>query len=64
MESKKFYLSKTVILNFVLFIIAVSGIMASFFSNGTVDPSSIALLVGSIAGAVLRVWFTDSAISH
>lgn len=63
MISKVWYESKTVWLGIVQFLIGAFGLLAEFLNKGDFSPASVVVLLSGVLVVVLRVWFTDTAIS-
>lgn len=62
METKKWYLSKTVWFNVLTFLGSAGLLVADFLGAGMFAPQAFALLGVGLVNIVLRVWFTDTAI--
>lgn len=60
---KKFYLSKMVWLGIIQTLIGSLGLIAEFLQKGEFSPASTVILFSGVLTVVLRVWFTDSAIT-
>ncbi len=62
-NSKAWYASKMTWLGIVQFLIGSLGLLAEFLNKGDFSPAAVVILLSGILTFVLRVWFTDTAIS-
>jgi len=64
MEGKEFWKSKLFWLGIIQTLIAVLGLIADWLEAGNYTEPSVIMLVSGILTIVLRIWFTDSPVTH
>jgi hypothetical protein len=62
METKKWYLSKLILLGIIITFQGCVPIVVDLINKASVSPADVLVALSGVGTVIIRIWFTDTAI--